>query len=186
MADEDNGQDVRDDESDAPPAPPAWKAPASAAELNEIIEKRLQRERAKFKDYDQLKSKAQRADELESANATDLEKAAKTARDEGRAEALREATPRLVKAEFRAAAKGVLTREQLDSLLEDIDLGRFVTEDGDVDEAKIGKKIESLAPPKKDDEEQQRFPDLGGGNRGKTSTVTNMNDRIRQLAGHQR
>lgn len=182
MADEDNGAQVPDDESDAPPAAPAWKAPANADELNAIIEKRLARERSRYKDYDDLKAKAARADALESANATDLEKAAKAAREEGRSEALKEATPRLVKAEFRAAAKGVLTKDQLDSLLEDVDLSRFVTPDGEVDEERIGKKIAALAPPPPDDEPKSRFPDLGGGNRGKASKATNMNDVIRQLA----
>ena len=183
MADEDNGQDVRDDESDAPPAPPAWKAPASAAELNEIIEKRLNRERKRFADYDDLKAKAAKAEAFEQANATDLEKAAKAAREEGRNEALREATPRLVRAEFRAAAKGVLSSEQLTELLEDVDLSRFVSEDGSVDEKKIEKKIAALAPPKRDEEPAPRFPDLGGGKRGGQSTALNMNDLIRQAAG---
>lgn len=48
--------------------------PATQEELNALIAKRLERERAKFADYDDAKQKAARLDELELANKSDLER----------------------------------------------------------------------------------------------------------------
>lgn len=159
-----------------------WKAPASQEELNKIIAARVSRVEKKYADYETLREKAARAQALDDELATDKEKAVKAARDEERKAVLAEATPRLVKAEFRAAAKGVLSNEQLASLLEDVDLNRFVTDKGEVDEEKINRKISALAPPPPK-EEKPRFPDLGGGKRGGNSTALNMSERIRQAAG---
>ena len=50
-----------------------FKAPQSQDELDRIIQKRLERERARFSDYDDIKSKAEKAAELEST-AADLRK----------------------------------------------------------------------------------------------------------------
>lgn len=76
------------DEPTDPPAPavpsdppPPWKGPESQAELDRIIQDRLSRERAKFADYDDLKTKASRLDEIEAANQTELEKAQRAAEE---------------------------------------------------------------------------------------------------------
>jgi hypothetical protein len=124
----------------------AYTAPSSQADLDKIIETRLARERAKFSDYDDLKTKAARADALEAELGSESDKAAKAARDEERAKANDEWTPRVVKAEFKAAAKGVLTGDQLTALLEDLDLKRYVTDKGDADDEKIAKKVAAFAP----------------------------------------
>lgn len=50
-----------------------FKAPASQDELDRIIQKRLERERSRFSDYDDIKSRAEKASELESV-AADLRK----------------------------------------------------------------------------------------------------------------
>lgn len=69
--------------------------PTSQEELNKIIEKRLARERSRFEDYDDLKAKAQKLDDIEAANKSELEKvndakaAAEKAAAEAQAEALR-------------------------------------------------------------------------------------------------
>lgn len=47
----------------------AFKAPASQAELDRIVQTRLDRERSRFSDYDELKARAAKASEFESANA---------------------------------------------------------------------------------------------------------------------
>lgn len=44
-------------------------------ELNSIVNDRLKRERAKYEDYEELKAKASKFDELEEANKTELQKA---------------------------------------------------------------------------------------------------------------
>ena len=89
-----------------------------------------------------LQEKAARADALDFELSSGAEKAAKIARDE----ATREATPRVVRAEFKAAAKGVLTPEQLAALLEDLDLSKYANANGEPNEDKIAKKVTALAP----------------------------------------
>lgn len=69
--------------------------PSSQEELNRIIERRLERERSKYADYDDLKQRAARLDEIEAEQLSEAEKAQKRAeeaereRDQARAEALR-------------------------------------------------------------------------------------------------
>lgn len=155
-----------------------WKAPASQDELDRIIQDRLTRERAKFADYDDLKKIAEQHQALVDEYATDQEKAVSKARKEATDEVAAKAIPRVVRAEFRAAAKDVLDKAQLDALLEDLDLTKYAGPDGEPDEVKIAAKIAALAP------KQTGFPDLGGGQRGGTSKTLNMNDLIRQQAGH--
>ena len=50
--------------------------PASQDELNKIITARVERERAKYADFDDLKAKAARLDEIEAANKTEAQKMA--------------------------------------------------------------------------------------------------------------
>jgi len=59
------------------PAAEEFKANTSQDELNAVIKDRIDRERAKFSDYKDVKAKAARLDEIEQANQTEAEKAAK-------------------------------------------------------------------------------------------------------------
>lgn len=86
------------------PADEAFKAPASQEELDRIIQGRLDRERKRFADYDELQKAAARLKELESANKTEAEKTAeRLAAAEKRAADLE---VKALRAEV-AAAKGV-------------------------------------------------------------------------------
>ena len=58
------------------PAADEFKAIASQDELNKVINDRLQRERAKYADYKDLKAKAEQFDAIEKASQTDAERAA--------------------------------------------------------------------------------------------------------------
>lgn len=77
------------------PAADEFKPITSQQELNAALKERLDRERAKFKDYNDVKAKAAKLDEIEQANLSELEKAngrittAETERDTAKAEALR-------------------------------------------------------------------------------------------------
>lgn len=53
-----------------------FTAPQSQEDLNKIIEARLARERAKFADYQELKTAAERLAEIEAANKSEAEKTA--------------------------------------------------------------------------------------------------------------
>lgn len=97
-------------------------------------------------DYDELRARAAKADELEAAARTEAEKAVAAARKEAEAETRKALAPGLVRAEFRAAAKGVLSDEQRDALLEDLDLSKYLTDKGEVDEAKVANKVKAFAP----------------------------------------
>lgn len=112
-------------------------------------------------DYDQLKADSAALGKIRADSATEAEKAIAAARQEERM-AL---APSLVGAEFRAAAKGVLTDTQRDALLEDLDLTKYLTDKGQVDVAKVEKKVAAMAPPVAPDASKRKFPDLGQGNR---------------------
>jgi len=120
----------------------------SQEEFDRRISRRLNTERAKYRDYDTLKSKAEQFDLLARESQTDREREVEEARLEAFNEAMSKAVPIAVRAEFKSAAKGVLTDEALQSLLEDLDLTRYATDDGDPDEEKIARKIAALAPAK--------------------------------------
>lgn len=57
-----------------PPAPPAFKAPQTQEEFDRMLGPRLQREREKFADYDDLKAKAARLATIEQENETETER----------------------------------------------------------------------------------------------------------------
>ncbi len=59
------------------PVADEFTAITSQDDLNKVITERLTRERAKFADYKDLKAKATKLDEIEQANQTEAEKAAK-------------------------------------------------------------------------------------------------------------
>lgn len=83
---DDAGTETRTDE---------FKPITSQEELNAALKPRLDRERAKFKDYGEIKAKAAKLDEIEQANLSELEKAnariaaSDAERDTAKAEALR-------------------------------------------------------------------------------------------------
>ncbi len=89
-----------------------------------------------------LQDKATKHDELERELMSDKDKAIAEAKDKANAAAI----PRVVRAEFKAAAKGVLSADQLTALLEDRDLTKYVDANGDPDEDKIDKLIKAFAP----------------------------------------
>lgn len=120
----------------------------SQADLDKIIQDRVRREQQKYRDYDSLKAKAEQFDVLAQESQTDRERELEEARLEAFHEAMAQAVPLAVRAEFRSAAKGVLSAEQLESLLEDLDLTRYASDEGQPDEEKITKKIAAFAPAK--------------------------------------
>lgn len=101
-----------------------FKAPATQDELNEIVEKRLARERAKYSDYKDLKAKAEQFDAVEEGKKSELEKiAAKASKAEERALKAEQA---LLKSEV-AREKGVpvallhgSTKEELEAAADEL------------------------------------------------------------------
>lgn len=98
--------------------PPAFTPPASQEDLDKIITARLTREREKFAGYEDLKAKAEKWDQAEEANRSELEKVQTVAQQEkARADA---AELRAVRAEV-AAAKGVPANLLAGSTKEDLE-----------------------------------------------------------------
>lgn len=121
-------------------------------------------------DYDELKAKAADADKLRKERETETQKQIREAGEKARADALAESTPRLVQAEFRAAAGGRIDAERLATLTEDIDLGRYVRADGSVDLDKVAAKVAAWAPPKDDPRTVKPDPTQGARNTKTTGT----------------
>lgn len=140
----------------------SFTPPASQADLDRIIQDRVRRATSKYGDYDELKAKAEQHDALELELSSDKDKAVASARAEERTAGAVKA----VRAEFKAAAKGVLTDAQRDALLEDLDLSKYLTGKGDVDEDRIEKKVAAFAPADDGNGRQtHQSRDLGQGNR---------------------
>lgn len=110
-------------------------------------------------DYEAIKRER---DELKARTQTAEEKALEDAKAEGRAEAAKASLPRLVAAEFRAAAAGRIPADQLATLLEPLDLTKFLSADGgEVDTDKVQQYIDGIAPA-----DGKKWPDMGQGKRG--------------------
>lgn len=134
--------------------PPAAAAPPPAdpqqtftqAEVDVIVKRRADRVAAdKYSDYGDLKAKAKRLDDIEQANASELEKAVMKARSEGAAEVTGAVNQRLVAAEARALAAEAKFRSPM-LAVRAIDLaGVTVGDDGDVDAAAIKTLLSDLA-----------------------------------------
>lgn len=116
------------------------------AELDAIVADRLARDRKKFADYDDLKKKAADYDGLLRDTESETEKRVREAREEGERAAREGLRPRLVLAEMRAAAAGRVEPDRFDALTEDLDLSKYLTDDGDVDMAKVRRKVDAWAP----------------------------------------
>lgn len=58
---------------------PEFKAPADQAEFDRMVSARLERERSKFADYDDIKAKATKYDEVQEATKTEIQKATERA-----------------------------------------------------------------------------------------------------------
>lgn len=117
----------------------------SQADLDRVLGERLARERAKFADYNDLKTKAAEFDKAAEAARTDQEKAVEAAKNEGRTEALTAANTRLLSAEARAlAAEAKFASPTL--AVRALDLSDVkVNDDGSVDADAIKTKLKELA-----------------------------------------
>ncbi|AGL13870.1 hypothetical protein [Actinoplanes sp. N902-109] len=130
------------------------------------------------KSEDRAKSNAAAAKELEkvrAASMTEQEKAVAEARQAATAEATRATAPRLVRAEFRAAAAGRVDPDALTAYLEDVDLAKFIGDDGEPDIKAIEARIERLGG--------KRTTDFDGGPRTSAPAPKDMNQMLRQAAG---
>lgn len=90
-----------------------YTPPATQEDLNRVIEQRLARERAKFADYEDIKAKAAKFDEVDAANKTELQKLqdAVAERDARLADLPREVRKQAIRFASLATQKGFLDPE---------------------------------------------------------------------------
>lgn len=122
------------------------------------------------KHEDRAKANAAAAKELEQVKAASMseqEKAVAEAVAKARTETLVEVGGQLAAAQVRVAAAGRLADDQLDTLIETVDLAKFLTEDGAVDTERVKTFVDRIAPAS-DAPEPDPFSglDLGQGARG--------------------
>lgn len=129
------------------------------------------------KHEDRAKANSSAAKELEEfrrQSMTEQERAIDAARAEARAEAIAEFGGRLAEAEFRAVAAGRMSDEQVATLLEGVNLARFVGDNGEVDRAAVARFVDGIAPKQEQDAPKTpAFPDLGQGTRSNGSMALN-------------
>jgi hypothetical protein len=96
-----------------PPEGGGYTPPATQDDLNRIVEGRLAKERARFADYDDLKAKAAKFDEVDSATKTELQKLqdAVAERDAKLADLPREVRKQAIRFASLAAQRGFLDPE---------------------------------------------------------------------------
>jgi hypothetical protein len=144
----------------------------------------LEKERADRKAFEkQAKANAKAAEELErykQASLTEQERAIAKARDEAAAQTRSEVAStfaqRIAKLQFKAEAAGRV--KDIDGLLEDLNLAKFVGEDGEPDAKAIKAAVDRFAKVAP----AETTPPFNGGAR-KTAPATDMNSLIRQRAG---
>lgn len=134
------------------PAPTEEPKPLQMTQqqLQSVIDERLRRQKAQFADYDDLKARAARLDEIEAASKSELERErdARAKAETTAAEATRRATERIAAAELKAALTGITDNPT--DIVDDLNLARYITPEGEVDAeavAKLRDRYSALAKP---------------------------------------
>ncbi len=108
---------------------------------------------------------AKELEEFKQQSMSETEKAIDQARTEGRRQALTESGAKIVAAEIRAAAKGRMAGEQVSTLIDNVNLSRFVDDDGEVDRDALIAFVDGIAPKPTEDQTVSPLLDLGQGAR---------------------
>lgn len=128
-------------------------------------------------DYDDLKAKAARLDELERANESAVDKAVREAREKAEADTRTAVRQETVQAMARMAlrAKGVKD-EEIASFVTETNLSAFVSDDGQVDDERLMARVDRYAGTAGG----QRWPDTGQDRRGGsvTESGSDLYDRL--------
>lgn len=149
------------------------------ADLDRIVGERLAKQKAQFKDYDDLRTKASEFDRLTESQKSDLQKAQDRA--EKAEQAVAAASQRVVMAEVRAIATGEF-EDPTDAHLYLGDVSKLVDKNGEPDSAAIEEALKDVLKAKPHLAAKSRSTDVGLGARGSTA-APDMNDFIRQGAG---
>lgn len=122
---------------------PSFKPIESQEELDQVISKRLARERKKFSDYEDLKAKAEKLNEIEQANLTDTEKAVAEAVSAKEAELTSFYAEKLASTEVKAKATELGFNDPQD-VLTFVKVSDFLAENG-LDQEALNDALTDLA-----------------------------------------
>ena len=127
----------------APSEPPA----TGEDDLGDAGKKALDAERARAKEAEKRAKQLERElAQVRTANLSDAEKAVAEAEQRGAQKAAEQWSQRLVRADFVAAASKRNPDFDAASVLDDLNLSRFVGDDGEPDAAAIAAAVERLIP----------------------------------------
>lgn len=146
MADQTTEQVPDDGQQETGGEQKQYSPPATQADLDQIIEKRIARERAKYGDYEDLKKAKAELEKVRDSQLSEQEKAVKAAREEGVTEATTKFERRLVSAEVKIQASALGFHDASDALAafgEELPL-----KDGDPDVDAIKAKLAEVAKAK--------------------------------------
>jgi len=153
----------------------APKAPEQADDTDWKAEARKWEQRAKdnqkaAKDFEQQRKAAM----------TEAERAVLEAEERGRTAALTSFGQRLARTEFIAEAARRNPGFDATSILDDLNLARYIGEDGEPDSKAIAKAAQRLIP---EANSAPQPPSFDGGSRTGPPSAQSMNDLLRQAAG---
>lgn len=143
-------------------------------EVNEIIKQRLARQKSQYSDYSELKKFKADFEQQRLSSLSENEKAIEQAKAEARLEAQRDYGIKLAGAEVRAAISPFV--DDVEDIVEDLNLSKFVMEDGSVDTLSVKKlksKYEKLYGKKT---QSQAGQIAGHGIRNKAKSGTPLDD----------
>ena len=158
MSDDGSNAEQQGNESNTQAENSGYTPPASQDDLNRIIAERVERERRKFADYDDVKAKAAKFEEIEQANKSELEKLTEERetiareRDAARAEVLR----------YRVAAKHGITDEDAELFLTGSDEETLTKQ-----AQRLSERVEDAGRPRS----PRPDPNQGRANNGSASTA---------------
>jgi hypothetical protein len=152
-------------------------APAPEAEqpktYDEAYVAKLREEAAKYR------TKLREEEQARKASMTDTERAIADAREQAASEVRTQYGTRLAQTEFRAAAAARNPSYDAAAILEDLNLAKFIGEDGEPDSKAIAKAVQRLIP----EGGTPQPPSFDGGTRQAAPGSQSMSELIRQAAG---
>jgi hypothetical protein len=153
-------------------------APAAEPKVfDEAYVAELRREAAKYRtEAKQLKGDIEK---VRTASLSEAEKAVVEAEQRGRASVLTEFGQRLARTEFVAAAARRNPGYDAAAVLDDLNLARYIGDDGEPDSKAITKAVERLVPAPA--EQTPHVPSFDGGTRGGTALPLNGDPLLNSL-----
>lgn len=171
----------------AEPTAPAETPDATEPDTGDVTDWAAEAEKWKSqarKHEERAKANAKAAKELEEfrqQSMSEAERAIEQARTEARQQAFAEVGSKVAAAEIRAAATGRMSPEQVSTLLENLNVDRFIGDDGEVDREAVARFVDGIAPQPPETTTTATALDLGQGTRSTHDAALNGDPLLRDL-----